>query len=649
MKKLKLQDIYKYSSVGNVEFLPDGKRFVFVCKSLDGEKNEYIGNIWWGDTKTGKISQLTRGKKDSSPVPSLDGKTLLFSSERDEKSKGTELYSLPLNGGESRFVKCLKGGFSSINWLDAENILFITQLSQGEDPDKQGEEEPPEKKIYEINTIPFLSNGKGFTQNKIGCLYRLNVETGKLRPIEGATGNVQAIEVSPDRKKVAVVTLEDQERRPKWNSLYVIDLGSGARERIGDDSLSVFQALWSCETELFVLANDFEKGFPTNSYFNFVDLRTKRIESLRRDLDLYYGNSLNSDVRGIPGEAARVSGAKVYTIITAGPDSAIISLDRDGNLEERIQSEGSLDSFDINDSGDLLYTRMSPTEPLELYLEREGKTKKLTNFNSWLKGYELVMPENFKVQASDGATVDGWIMRPVDFREESEYPAVVEIHGGPKTAYGNGYIHEFQTLASEGYAVIYCNPRGSAGYGTDFADIREHYGERDFQDIMEVVEYALNEYDFVDGDRLGVTGGSYGGFMTNWIIGHTDAFKAAVSQRSISNWISFFGTTDIGYYFAPDQTGGDFFENLEGYLRQSPLMYAPNVETPTLFIHSLEDYRCWVPEAMQFFTALRYLGKEAKLILFPKENHELSRSGLPVHREKRLRAILDWFDSHLKG
>jgi len=209
-------------------------------------------------------------------------------------------------------------------------------------------------------------------------------------------------------------------------------------------------------------------------------------------------------------------------------------------------------------------------------------------------------------------------------------------------------MHEFHVLTAKGFVVIFSNPRGSDGYGEEFADIRGHYGERDYKDLIEVVDEAVKRFDFIDPERIGVTGGSYGGFMTNWIVGHTKRFKAAVTQRSISNWVSFFGTTDIGYYFAPDQIGGDPWSNTEGYWEKSPLKYAPNVETPLLIIHSMEDYRCWLPEALQFFTALKYLGKTVELALFPGENHDLSRGGKPKHRIKRLELIASWMERWLK-
>lgn len=247
-----------------------------------------------------------------------------------------------------------------------------------------------------------------------------------------------------------------------------------------------------------------------------------------------------------------------------------------------------------------------------------------------------------------GINIEGWIMKPVDFDKNKKYPGILNIHGGPKTVYGEVFFHEMQYWANEGYAVFFCNPRGSDGRGNEFSDIRGKYGTVDYDDLMRFTNFILENYPFINEDRLGVTGGSYGGFMTNWIIGHTNRFKAAASQRSISNWISKFCTTDIGYYFVNDQQDATPWNDVDKLWFHSPLKYAHKVTTPTLFIHSEEDYRCWLPEGLQMFTALKYHGVEARLCMFRGENHELSRSGKPKHRIRRLKEITDWFNRYLK-
>ena len=234
------------------------------------------------------------------------------------------------------------------------------------------------------------------------------------------------------------------------------------------------------------------------------------------------------------------------------------------------------------------------------------------------------------------------------FDENKKYPAILDIHGGPKTAYGEIYYHEMQHWASKGYFVMFCNPRGSDGKGNLFADLRHQFGGIDYQDIMAFVDLVLEKYPAIDKDRLGVTGGSYGGYMTNWIIGQTDRFKCAATQRSISNWITEVGVSDYGIDFPIEQDFGDVRNCAAELWSMSPLKFVNNAVTPTLFIHSTEDYRCPVPEALQLYTALTCNGVETRMVLFKGENHELSRGGKPAHRIRRLQEITGWMDKHLK-
>ena len=647
MKKLTASDLYRYVSTGEIRLFPQGKRFLFTKRVMDRKENGYISNIWSMDTSGRNLRQLTFGKNDSMPRVSPDGEKIAFLSKREKESKGTELYILPMNGGEARFIRNMKGGISQVEWLDNENlgIVYSARPDNSEPAD-----EPLEKKIYEIERIPFLSNGSGYTEGKLRRAALISAKSGKLKDITGGYSDVQLMKFSPDGKKALLIITDDPESKPRWRSLYILDLSTSDRRKISSDDTSVFYADWKDNKSLYMISTDYDRGFASSNFVDFFDLDSMESRPLiGKEEEISFGNTLNSDVRGVGGNQFKVLEEKLFFLQTQKYETVLKSVDSEGCLSTILSPGESIDCFDVAPGKVIIFNSMNFTSPLELSIYRNEKVKKLTAFNRWLKGFNISRPEHMGFQASDGTIIDGWAMKPVDFNEEGSYPSVLEIHGGPRTAYGSAYIHEFQVLAAAGYVVLFCNPRGSDGYGSDFADIRAHYGERDFEDILEFVEFAVDNNGWIDSERLGVTGGSYGGFMTNWIIGHTDIFKAAVSQRSISNWISFFGTTDIGYFFAEDQTGGNFWDNMENYVRQSPLFYAPNVETPVMFIHSLEDYRCWVPEAMQFFTALRYLGKDAKMILFPRENHELSRGGIPAHREKRLDSILNWFKLHLDG
>ena len=267
----------------------------------------------------------------------------------------------------------------------------------------------------------------------------------------------------------------------------------------------------------------------------------------------------------------------------------------------------------------------------------------------------MIVPQYIATERENGLVLDGWVLLPpeTDGRsgggERASLPGILNIHGGPKTVYSDVFFHEMQVWAHAGYAVFFCNPRGGDGRGNAFSDIRGQYGGIDYEDLMAFTDNVLSTFPVIDASRLGVTGGSYGGFMTNWIVGHTNRFAAAASQRSISNWTSMWGTTDIGYYFATDQTAAHPVTDQQKMWAQSPLAYADKVETPILFIHSDEDYRCWVPEAYQMFTAVKERGVDSRLCVFHGENHELSRSGTPRLRLRRLEEIQAWFDTYLQA
>jgi dipeptidyl aminopeptidase/acylaminoacyl peptidase len=278
-----------------------------------------------------------------------------------------------------------------------------------------------------------------------------------------------------------------------------------------------------------------------------------------------------------------------------------------------------------------------------------GGLRRLTDANGpFLGQVELVEPEPFTFAGAEDWEIQGWLMKPAGWREGTTYPLILEIHGGPHAAYGNTFFFEFQLLAAQGWGVLYTNPRGSITYGERFTMAsNDDWGGNDYRDLMAGVDAALARATWIDPARLGVTGGSYGGYMTNWIVTQTDRFKAAVTQRSICNMISKWGTSDIGYLGNDRQWGGPPWENLSFYLERSPLTHVKNVVTPLLIVHSEKDLRCPIEQGEQFFTALKYLRREVELVRFPDEGHELSRSGQPLHRLERLERIVRWFRDHL--
>lgn len=613
--------------LGDPQIAPSGNRIAFTLSKSNEKQDGYDRFIYMYD---GRIFQFTTGN-DSLPRWSPSGDEIAFV----RANKGSDLMVINFKGGEAKKILHFDDQITDLAWLDEDRFVLSVALKESK------KSKDSKNDVYEINNIPFWSNGEGFIHNVKKQLFLVK-KNGAKKQLTNEKGDISTFALSPDGKRVAFVETLDPERWPLLSDLFIFEIG-GEIEKLTNSNLSVGNIAWSPDSSaLAVMISDLSHGSFTNERLFTMDLSGKMSKVC--DVDLSKGNSINSDSRSASPNKIFWTQKGIFFMMTQGPTSKIF-LASDGKIQEIIGNR-SVSGFSVSQKGNIAFLSMSFTSLDDLYIYKDGRERRLSHFND-LRDFAISTPEYFVVKASDGKEIDAWIMKPVNFEQGKKYPTILEIHGGPRTSYGNAFFLEFQILTSNGFAVIFSNPRGSDGYGEEFSYIYGNYGKRDYQDILEVVDESIRKFDFVDEKRLGVTGGSYGGFMTNWIVTQTNRFKAAVSQRSISNWISFFGTTDIGYFFGPDQLGGDPWSNAKGYMEMSPLTYVKNVQTPILMIHSMEDYRCYMVEALQFFTALRYFGKEAKLALFPSENHELSRSGKPYHRVKRLELILDWFKKHL--
>jgi dipeptidyl aminopeptidase/acylaminoacyl peptidase len=323
-----------------------------------------------------------------------------------------------------------------------------------------------------------------------------------------------------------------------------------------------------------------------------------------------------------------------------------------GTAPERlITGERQVTSLSHSQDGTrLAFTATDPVAPPAVFLCHADGTgeHQLTDLNrAWKAEVALSRPERLRY-ARAGEALDGWVMKPYGYQPGQRYPALLNIHGGPHTQYGHVFFDEFQVYAGAGYAVIYTNPRGSQGYGEAFTRaVRGDWGGGDFADVMAGLDAALRQCDWIDPERLGVMGGSYGGYLTSWIVGHTRRFKAACSERAVNNLATLFGTSDIGPAFLDAETGFLPWDNLQWYIEHSPLTYVQQITTPLLILHAEDDLRCMIEQAEQLFVALKRLRREVLLIRFPDENHEMSRSGKPRHRLERYHYILDWFAKYL--
>lgn len=665
MEKLQLEDFTKFKFLSGLKYSPSGSCAAFVVHRIDVEENKYLSNIWVLDTKTKKYFQLTSFNEERGFVW-LDDDYVLFAGSRNPKDKEkaesgeefTKYYKINIHGGEAVEAFVIPKKVTEILPVDDDTFLLIALYNVNkkdleglsEEEKKKELERRKEEKDYEVfDEIPFWANGKGVINKDRGRLYVYKLSDNKLQPITDEYTDVYSLKLNKDKTKAVFIGKSYKDKMPLTSDVYIYNLKVGELKKVNKDSDFSYRYVDFLGDKIICAGTDMKKyGINENSKFYVLEEKSGERRCITPELDMSLGNSVNSDVRYGSGFSFKAEGDYLYFISTERYSAYLNRINLEGKIEKVIEKDGSVDMFDVC-GDDILFIGFRGLKLQELYEYKDGQEIQITDFNEWVqKEKKLSKPERVEVEIRPGHFIDGWVIKPIDYEEGKKYPAILDIHGGPKTVYGEIYFHEMQYWATEGYFVFFCNPKGSDGRGNEFADIRGKYGTVDYEDIMKFTDYVLENYKDIDPSRVGVTGGSYGGFMTNWIISHTDRFKAAVSQRSISNWTTEFGTTDIGYYFVPDQIGGTPWDNFEKYWEHSPLKYADRVKTPTLFLHSDEDYRCWMAEALQMFSALKYFGVESRLVLFHGENHELSRSGKPKHRIRRLKEITEWFNKYLK-
>ena len=658
MENLKLRDFLDYNYLSSIEVSPDEKNTAFIVHRGDYDDNDYKSNIWVMNNETKKYLRLT-GMNEERSFLWLDETKILFPSMRDKKlkvkveegEKWTCYYSIDINGGEAQEYMRVPLIVTSIKKIDGDNFILTAKYDNygvnlneltGE-ARAEATKKIKEDKDYEIlDEIPFWSNGGGFTNKKRNRLYIYNRATEEITPVSDSISNVTYYSYKDG--VVLYVVNRFKDKKEQREAIYTYDIATKEEKLVlPSEDYRVSFAEFFGDGILCGLNDTLKYGLNQNP--NFYIIRDGKVE-LFKEHDTWMINTVGSDCRYGGGKSFRVKGNKLYFLTTVMHDAFLNTLDINGEERVLTKANGSVDTYAIA-GDDIYFIGLRGLRLQELYLLKDEEEIQLTKFNeNIIESKKLSIPEKFDI-VNDGIEIEGWVLKPTDYEEGKEYPAILDIHGGPKTVYGDVFYHEMQVWANMGYFVFFCNPRGGDGRGNEFADIRGKYGTVDYDDLMKFTDEVLKAYP-IDRSRVGVTGGSYGGFMTNWIIGHTDRFACAASQRSIANWFSKFGTTDIGYYFNVDQNASSPWENPEKLWWHSPMKYADKVKTPTLFIHSEEDYRCWLTEGIQMFTSLKYHGVPARLCMFRGENHELSRSGKPRHRVKRLEEMTNWFELYLK-
>lgn len=660
MKKIELDEFCKISYVGGLSVSPNADKLCFIRSIANLEKNTYESNLWL-HTEDDGFRKLTSGGSDKGATW-LNENTILFRSSRKKADKGTKtfIYSIDVRGGESELFleTCHEIGAYKIidekHWL--VQLTFVPELfelQQIQDVKAIEEAIQEESGWKTFDEIPFWSNGDGFTNKKRNALGILNLETKTVELLTDALTDVYSFDLSADKKTVAYIYNSFRNVMSIYDSLGLIHLETKSKKDISHTDTFIYERCqFKNNNELIVYGKSGQTyGLNENGKFYLFKLNDSEeiCIDLWPEMDMSVGNSIGSDVKFGAGGSGDwiINEDSIIFSATVGYSCNLYQLNYNGDLKPLTQISGGIFDYQLF-KGDLVFSALLDAKPMALYKLQGAELTQLTHENNhYGKTHFLSRPEHFTYSHPDGTQLDGFIMKPRNFNDSRRYPTILNIHGGPKTVYGDVYYHEMQYWASEGFVVIYCNPRGSDGKGNAFADIRGKYGTIDYEDIIALVDYVIENYNFINHEQIGVTGGSYGGFMTNWIIGHTQRFKAAATQRSIANWVSMYGSSDIGYFFTEDQAGATPWSNVEELWHHSPMKYADQVKTPLLVLHSEEDYRCWVVEGIQMFTAMKANGVPSKMIMFHGENHELSRSGKPKNRVKRLKEITQWMRTYL--
>ena len=662
-----IESLFDINFLSDIKLSPDGKNAAFVVTNGSVKDNNYKSNIWIYEFSQNAMKRLTTMDSEKN-ITWLNNEAIMFSTVRNDTDKETikngiplsVYYAININGGEAMKLFDAPLSISVIRPLYGNKYLALasydhsigdTSLMTLEEREKAFKNAKEERSAFTVfDEIPFWANGQGVINKKRTRLYLIDTEANTQTAISPEFMNVSAFKYDKVANRAIYHGTEYTDMMELKSEVHIFDVETNTDKRIKLDSDYMISTTEIIDNQIvFFGILSSERDSCKNSKWHKVSLDGGKPQEFT-NLDISLGSVVGSDCRFGGGQSLKVVGNDIYYISSRGYSSYIFKLDMDG-VEIRVSEEvsGDIDCFDIAGSR-IVFIGTRNKGLQEIYLLENGKETAVSGFNKcWLENHNVSYPEHFTFKNRDGIELDGFVIKPANYDEAKKYPAILDIHGGPKVLYGDVLMHEMQLWANEGYFVFFTNPRGSCGKGSEFASINaEKYGVLDYNDIMDFTDKVLELYENIDRKRLGVTGGSYGGLMTNWIVGRTDRFKVAATQRSISNFVSKCLTTDIGYYHNLSQMGTTPWQDVDTFWQKSPLKDADKVKTPLLFIHSDQDYRCYMADAFQFFTALKMFGVETRMCLFHGENHDLSRSGKPKNRMKRLEEITNWMNKFLK-
>ena len=659
------EDLASFKLVSDPQLSADGTQVCFVVKKVS-KKNDYQTSLWIVDVERGQPRQFTRGTKDSQPRWSPDGSQLAFVSSRDESPP--QIHLIASGGGEARpLTDFPEGTIADLSWSPTGKQLGVlfretdSQFSTQADKDrkKSGASTPPR----ETDNLWYRLDGDGYFMDARFKLVLVDVESGEHEVLyERDTLGDISFDFSPDGRRIVVSTNRDKQAllKPWKDELRIIDVKSGRSRAIsGLPAGPKSHPCWSPDGHWIAYAgregNDGSYSVE-NLELYICDPRRGGARSLSGSEDyclLAVSISDASEAEFAPWLAFNADSSRVMARVGHHGAMQLASVPIDGG-PWTFHSRGEYDQAfgNISTNGRISITRGNTTSLSEVLVGRieedRLKTRQLTRINQrCFSKLELAKPSSHWITSEDGHRFQAWVMQPPRARSGRTYPAVIEVHGGPHAQYGYGLFHEFQVLAAAGYVVVYSNPRGSKGYGRDHcAAIHGCWGTADWLDIQALTTFTKRQ-SFVDSTRVGIMGGSYGGYMTNWAIGHSDQYAGAITDRCVSNLVSMSGNSD--FPLEPDvYFPGNGWDRPEKRWEQSPIAYFGNASTPTLVIHSEGDLRCNIEQSEQVFTALQLQGVPSRLVRYPSTtSHGMSRMGPPDLRIHRLGEILSWWKKWL--
>lgn len=659
-RRITAEDLYKFELISDVQISPDGENIIFVKQWVDSKNEKKYSNLWLVPTLKGTAKRFTSGKHvDRLPRWSPDGDKIAFLSNRDDE-KQFQIYIISTKGGEAIQLTNLKGEFGSLSW-SPDGRYLLCQFRKKDQEALEREKDERKKKLgvvdRQVERVFYKLDGYGFLPKERWHIWKIDAHNGKaLQLTDGDLYDEINPAFSPDGKFIVFASNRspDPDLDPDAVDLFTIPSEGGEFHKLktppGPKQYPVFSPDGSW---IAYIGKEGRSDWWKNHALWIAPIdNAQPAINLTGKYDIHLGqatiNDMNAGGASISPPIWSSDGKSIYFQVSRHGDTHLYSVDVSGeNLAKLTQEKGVAGIFSLDQAQKYLaYFWGTMTDPGQINVLdlTTGQQRQRTKLNQrLLKSIDLGEIEEHWIDSRDGTKIHGWIIKPPGFASRQRYPSILEIHGGPLTQYGNYFMHEFYYLAAQGYIVHFSNPRGGRGYGEAHAGaIWGDWGNKDFNDLMDWTDFIAS-LSYIDPDRMGVTGGSYGGYMTLWIIGHTQRFKAAVAQRVVSNFVSMWGSSDFNWIFQQVVNNQPPWEDIEGLWAHSPMKYIGNAKTPTMLIHSEQDHRCPIEQGEQAFVALKYLGVPTELIRFPDEPHGLSRTGRTDRRIRRLNHILRWF------